>query len=181
MFTREIDENIVLKLLDLQDAEALFQLTDDSREHLREWLGWVDKTTIVDDSHAYIEHILHDYREGKGLTAGVFYQDKLVGIAGFNNFDWTNKVGYIGYWLGEGFQGRGIMTQATQSLVDYAFYQIKLNRVDIRAAYENKKSRSIPERLGFTREGQLRQAEWLYDHYVDHVVYGMLATEWMKH
>lgn len=181
MFTREIDENIVLKILDLKDAKALFQLTDDSREYLREWLGWVDATATVDDSRAFIEHTLHQYRDEQALTAGVFYQNELAGIAGFNKFDWTNKIGYIGYWLGVGFQRKGIMTQVTQTLIDIAFYDLKLNRVDIRAAYENRKSRAIPERLGLIREGQLRQAEWLYDHYVDHVVYSVLATEWIKH
>jgi ribosomal-protein-serine acetyltransferase len=45
---------------------------------------------------------------------------------------------------------------------------------------ENKNSRGIPERLGFVNKGCIRQAEWLYDHYVDHVVYGKLAEEWNK-
>lgn len=181
MFTKKIDDNITLRMLRIEDAEALFELTDDSRDYLREWLPWLDTTTTIDDSRSFIEHTLDYYRKEKGLTTGIFYQTKLVGIAGFNSFQWTNKIGFIGYWLGEGFQGKGIMTQAIQALVDLAFFNLKLNRVDIRAAYENEKSRAIPERLGFTREGQLRQAEWLYDHYVDHVVYSMLANEWIMH
>jgi ribosomal-protein-serine acetyltransferase len=50
--------------------------------------------------------------------------------------------------------------------------------VEIGCAPGNRKSCAIPERLGFTREGVLRQREWLYDHFVDHVVYGILAEEW---
>jgi ribosomal-protein-serine acetyltransferase len=101
-----------------------------------------------------------------------------VGVAGFNSINWSNKTAYIGYWLGEGFQGNGIMTKVAKALTDYAFIELGLNKVEIRAAVENKKSRSIPERLGFKNEGCIRQAEWLYDHYVDHVVYGILADEW---
>ena len=44
---------------------------------------------------------------------------------------------------------------------------------------KNFKSRTIPERLGFLKKEGIREAEWLYDHYVDHVVYGVLAREWL--
>jgi len=46
--------------------------------------------------------------------------------------------------------------------------------------FENKKSRAIPKRLGFKEEGIIRQTEWLYDRFVDHVVYGMLIDEWQS-
>ena len=53
-----------------------------------------------------------------------------------------------------------------------------LNRVEIRAAVGNERSRSIPERLGFRQEGVLRKAELVGDRYVDHAVYATLASEW---
>ncbi|MBD1382661.1 GNAT family N-acetyltransferase [Bacillus sp. IB182487] len=70
------------------------------------------------------------------------------------------------------------LSRVAKALTDYAFNELHINKVEIRAAVENKNSRGIPERLGFVNEGCIRQAEWLYDHYVDHVVYGMLAEEW---
>ncbi|PAV28446.1 RimJ/RimL family protein N-acetyltransferase [Virgibacillus profundi] len=181
MFSREIDEVLELRQLHISDAEELFQITDGSREYLREWLPWVDTTTTVEDSRGFIEHSQRSFEAKKGITCGVFYKRKLVGTAGFNSFDWANKIGYIGYWLSEDYQGLGIMTKVSAALTDYAFSELSLNKVDIRAAYENKKSRAIPERLGFTEEGKIRQAEWLYDHYVDHIVYGMLVREWITH
>ncbi|MFD1447939.1 GNAT family N-acetyltransferase [Oceanobacillus profundus] len=180
MFVYEVDEHITLRQLNLQDANQLFALIDSNRSYLREWLPWLDTNVNPDDSIAFIEHILQSYEAKKGLTAGIFYQDKLVGIAGFNAFDWTNRIGYIGYWIGQDYQGYGIITSVVRALTDYAFTEAQLNRVDIRAAFTNKKSRAIPERLGFKEEGILRQSEWLYDHYVDHVVYGMLASDWVE-
>ncbi|MEN1761147.1 GNAT family protein [Anoxynatronum sibiricum] len=59
-----------------------------------------------------------------------------------------------------------------------ASFTRSLNRVEIRCATGNHKSRAIPQQLRFVAEGVLREAEWLYDHYVDHVVYAMLASEW---
>lgn len=72
------------------------------------------------------------------------------------------------------------MTKVAKALTEYAFCRLNLNKVEIWAAVENKKSRSIPERLDFVEEGSIRQVEWLYDHYVDHIVYGMLANEWTE-
>ena len=82
--------------------------------------------------------------------------------------------------LGQEFEGKGLATNACRALVDHAFEELGLNRVSIACATENKRSCAIPERLSFQREGIQRQAEWLYDHFVDHVVYAALASEWQK-
>ena len=60
----------------------------------------------------------------------------------------------------------------------WAFDRGRLNRIEIRCASGNHRSRAIPVRLGLREEGLLRDAEWLYDHFVDHVVYAALAKEW---
>ena len=83
----------------------------------------------------------------------------------------------LGYWLGEEFQGRGLVTAACRRLVAHSFDVLRLHRVEIRCAVENHRSRAIPERLGFRLEGRFREAEWLYDHWVDHAVYALLTTD----
>jgi ribosomal-protein-serine acetyltransferase len=86
----------------------------------------------------------------------------------------------IGYWLDAACRGKGVMTEACRAFIDHGFMHIGLHRIDIRCAPANRKSCAIPERLGFVQEGTLRDAEWLYDHYVDLVVYSMLAPDWKK-
>ncbi|QFT87522.1 Putative ribosomal N-acetyltransferase YdaF [Bacillus sp. THAF10] len=180
MFVHKIDEELALKLAEVKDAERLYELTDNSREYLREWLPWVDFTKSADDTRNFIKMTRQSYADNKALTAMILYKGEIVGSAGFNTLDWSNKVANIGYWLDKDYQGKGIMTRVAGALTDYAITELGMNRVDIRAAEKNVKSRSIPERLGFTLEGKIRQAEWLYDHHVDHMVYGMLAEEWKK-
>jgi ribosomal-protein-serine acetyltransferase len=80
--------------------------------------------------------------------------------------------------LGAAFEGKGLVTTACQVMIDHAFHELGLNRVVISCASDNQRSRAIAEKLGFTREGILRQSDWLKDGFVDQVVYGILANEW---
>lgn len=178
MFTRQVNEAIYLRMLSARDADDLFSLTDRSRDYLQKWLSWLEGTTSVEDSLQYIKHTFYAYNNRQGVHAGIFYHEELVGVVAFHRLDYTNRIGTIGYWLGEEFQGKGIMTDAVASIVTYGFEDLRLNRIEIRVAPENTASRAIPERLRFTKEGRLRQAERLYDTYVDHIIYSMLAEEW---
>jgi ribosomal-protein-serine acetyltransferase len=100
-----------------------------------------------------------------------------VGVAGFNHFDYQHQWGVIGYWLCAFFTGRGVITKVVQKLLEYGFVEQSLNKIEIRCAQQNHDSRAISERLRFTYEATLRQCEWLYDQYVKHAVYSMLASE----
>lgn len=73
---------------------------------------------------------------------------------------------------------KGTMTLAVQALVNHALSVWHLNRVEIRPADENRRSRAIPERLGFSQDGILRSAELVNGRYLDVVVYSMLAADW---
>lgn len=99
-------------------------------------------------------------------------------MIGFHQVDWDNRSTSIGCWIGEKHQGRGVATNSCRALMDIAFHEYHLNRVEIQCAVTNHRSRSIPEKLGFVLEGCRREAEWLYDHFVDHAVYGMLSRDW---
>lgn len=178
MFEYKIEKDLSLRLIELEDAERVFELSDQSRNHLREWLPWLDLTTTVEDVKEFIQGTMNGYAANKSMTTVILFSGEVVGVAGFNSINWSNRTAYIGYWLGEEYQGKGIMTKVAKALTAYAFNHLNLNKVEIRAAAGNIKSRSIPERLGFINEGSIRQAEWLYDHFVDHIVYGVLADEW---
>ncbi|MCJ7842589.1 GNAT family N-acetyltransferase [Lederbergia sp. NSJ-179] len=181
MLVHPVDEEIYLRVMGEQDAEALFYLIDQSRDDFRKWLPWIDDTKRIADTKAFIETSQKGFAEFTSLNMVILYKGAIVGISGFNEMDWTNKIASIGYWLGGDFQGKGIMKRVVHSLIDYAFYTLHYNRIEIRVAVGNKRSQAIPEKLGFKKEGTIREAEWLYDHYVDHLIYGLLAKDWQKH
>lgn len=179
MFRKPIDHRAYLALLEHRHAQEMIDLILANREHLRRWLPWVDATASVRDSRLWIKEALKLYAEGRELHAGIWFEGKMAGVIGCQ-FSWRNHSTVIGYWLGAEYQGLGLMTAACRVMLCHAFTRLSLNRAEIRCAVENHRSRAIPLRLGFKEEGIIRDAEWLYDHYVDHVIYGLLAREWAE-
>jgi ribosomal-protein-serine acetyltransferase len=169
--------DLCLKPVESGEADALFALTDLNRTYLREWLPWLDASRTVRDTVGFIELSRKQLEKREALHCSIRYQDKIIGMIGFHRFDWGNRAASIGYWLASHMQGKGIVTHSCRLLTDFAFAELQLNRVEIRCAVGNAKSRAIPERLGFRNEGTIRDAEWLYDRFVDLVVYGLLARE----
>jgi len=178
MYRHRIDDRTELRLLVPSDASALFAVTEANREHLRRWLPWLDSVRATRDSAQFIRTTLRQFADNQGFTAGIVRDGAIVGVIGHHRISWANRSTSLGYWLAAGHEGHGLMTTACRVLVDHAFGPLELNRMEIRCAEGNTRSRAIPERLGFRAEGLLREAEWLYDHFVDHVVYGMLRRDW---
>ena len=175
-----INAQTELRLIEENDASEMFTLVEQNRAHLRTWLPWLDTTLSVQDELNYIRNMQQQCAQSQSLTCSIIYDGRIAGSIGYNTIDWQDRKTEIGYWLGATFEGKGLMTQACEEMIRFAFHVLELNKVEILCATGNTRSRAIPQRLHFTQEGVLRQALWLYDHYVDLVVYGMLASEW-KH
>jgi ribosomal-protein-serine acetyltransferase len=174
----KVDEEIQLKILENDDALALFDLVEKNRFYLRQWLPWIDTNTTVEESLAFIRSSQEQYDQNFGFQCGIWFHHQLSGVIGFQRIDWLNRNVEIGYWLAEKFQGHGIATKSCRKMIDVAFNDYQLHRVQIRCATGNSKSRAIIERLGFISEGIIQEAEFLYDHYVDLHIFGMLADHW---
>jgi ribosomal-protein-serine acetyltransferase len=171
---------LLLRSLRLEDATALFAETDRSRARLRRWLPWVDRTLSPADTAAFIRIAMEQEAEGEGFHALVLWQGRLAGVIGHHGFQPAQHSISLGYWLGDGFEGRGLITAAARAMIAYAFAAMGVHRVEIRAAVANRRSRSVAERLGFRLEGILRDAELLPDGFADHAVYGLLADDWAR-
>ncbi|MEL6495724.1 MAG: GNAT family N-acetyltransferase [Cyanobacteria bacterium J06623_7] len=174
MFFRQIDDEIRLSLSIPQYAEGLFNLTDHNRDFLRQWLPWLDTVKQSSDTKLFLEHQLLRFQRSQALHVTIFYRHKIAGVVGFNCIDRDNNIGHLGYWLGQEYNGKGIMTQSFRELIKVGFEYYSLQRIDVRCAVENRRSRAIPQRLNFQQEGIIRRDEKLSDRYVDHVVYGLL-------
>jgi ribosomal-protein-serine acetyltransferase len=173
-----IDAGLRLRPLSPADAPALFAALDASRDHLRPWMTWLEETRSVDDSRGAIDRITASREARNGDVCAILADGRLVGTIGLHGVDWTHRRAELGYWLAADVTGRGLMTRSCRAVLEMAFGELGLNRLEIRAAAENHPSRAVAERLGFKLEGLLREAGWVYGRPVDCAVYGLLAREW---
>jgi ribosomal-protein-serine acetyltransferase len=164
-------------LVDRSQAEELFRLVDSNRKYLRQWHPWLDFIQSTADVEKMITVWLQQFANNRGFCAAILFDGRLCGIIQHMNVDWLNHSTTLSYWLDEAHQGKGIMTASCRAFIAHAFDIWKLNRVTIECATENTRSRAIPERLGFKMEGIVREFEWLYDHFVDHALYGLLRSD----
>jgi ribosomal-protein-serine acetyltransferase len=178
MFILKVDHELELRLLQRQDSSKFFQLVEDNRDHLSKWLPWVQNMTTPNDADTFISLWEQQFAENTGCNVGIYYRGELVGSIGLHQIDWYNRFTSIGYFLAKKAEGRGIITRTVRSILNYAFFYLGLNRVEIRCGVKNKKSRAIPERLGFVLEGIVREGENLSGHYHDLFLYSMLARDW---
>jgi len=178
LLTHPFAEDAELKLLQAQHAEDLFELIEQNRAFLRRWLPAWDVQNSLEDCRTVIKNSLDRVAANGGSTLGIWYQGHLAGVIGAGNIDWENRSTMIGYWLGEAYQGKGLMTGACRALVDYLFFELNLHRIEIRCAVGNERSCAVPKRLGFSKEGVLRQAQAFDHQFFDLEVYGLLAEDW---
>lgn len=175
----KINDVLELRQVQVHEKTALYKLVDENRTQLRAWLPWVDYMTKDIQYGPIIEAWQETNDALEGLTLGVYYEGALAGMCGYNRIIGLSHRAEIGYWLAEDYVGKGIMTKAVTGLIDYGFDNLNLHRIDIIAGTENKKSRSIPERLDFTQEAVMKDYEFLYDKYHDCALYRMIKSDWL--
>lgn len=173
----ELTGSARLRPLSEADADELYAVIDANREYLARWMPWAEAQTLA-GTVQFIRTTLDQAAMDNGFQVAIVIDERLAGVVGYHSLDRENRRVSIGYWLAEGDQGRGLMTEAVSKLIDHAFGVWGLHRVEIRSATENARSRALCERLGLVQEGVLREAEAFADRYHDLVVYSMLAPDW---
>jgi len=175
-----IDETILLRSYQPDDAAALFRVTDASRRHLRPWLGWVDNTTRQEHSLQFIQQSLLELNQQQSLSLGIFRHQQIIGGIGMYNWDQQLKKAQVGYWIAQDFEGQGIVTRCAGRFVDFLFDRLKLNKIELHYALTNKRSAAVCERLGAKTEGIIRTGCLVNGMPEDMVITGILRTEWER-
>ncbi len=170
----------VLHSVGLNDVARLFSMIDGSREHLQEWLPWIDFVHSIDDERHIVEQWIYDMQMKSAIHLCITSEDKLVGFVSTHQIDWVNQKTSVGYWVGRRSLRHNYATEATAVLVNYLFENLRLHRIFIQAATGNAASNKVIKKLGFKWEGVLRENERIRERYLDHNIYGMTRSDFAE-
>jgi len=168
---------VLLRPYRAEDAEQVFAAIDESRDHLRPWVTWVDNNRTVDDVRDYCIRSQASWLLRTELALGIFdgASGRYLGGTGLHDPDWELRAFEIGYWLRVTAVGRGYATESTRLLADFAVSSLQARRIMLRCDPRNDASRGVAERAGFILEGRLRNVSLTPDGTVsDRLVYAIV-------
>jgi RimJ/RimL family protein N-acetyltransferase len=138
--------------------------------------------THLAQARALLRHIREGYRSGETVQLGIERQDDgvLIGTCTLFHIFPQNRRAELGYALGHPFWGQGYMHEALQRLLRYAFEELDLIRLEADIDPRNQGSERTLLRLGFLKEGYMRERWIVADVVSDSAVFGLLRREWQR-
>ena len=165
----------VLRPLSSGDARKLSDMIGDME--IMQYLQMVFPINDIAESK-WIEKLYKGYPQNH-IVFGIVVDGELVGTVGLHNINWTSRHATFGIaiWKRE-YIGKGIGTEATKLILDYAFDFLNMHRIKLEVYEYNTRAIGVYKKLGFVEEGRLRKQRYLRGQYYDVIVMGILKEEW---
>ncbi|HAQ08416.1 MAG TPA: GNAT family N-acetyltransferase, partial [Bacillus bacterium] len=140
------------------DGAGVCHAINASISELKPWMPFAQKEQTVEECEVNIREAHVNFLNRTDLRLLVFKKDsgEFIASSGLHRINWEVPKFEIGYWIDTRHSGNGFMTEAAEGVSAFAFRELRARRVEIRVDFSNVKSRAVPERLGFTLEGILR-------------------------
>ncbi|WP_237745114.1 GNAT family N-acetyltransferase [Kribbella catacumbae] len=149
-----------------------------AREHLAPWIPWALYINDADSARTFLQRVADAHARDADHFYGIRVGEVLVGGVRLANFNASGGTSELGVWLAPEMQGRGLASRASRCLIDWAFQQRGISRVEWRNDPRNARSSAVARRLGMTREGLLRSSFEFDGLRRDEEVWSLLAEEW---
>jgi ribosomal-protein-serine acetyltransferase len=177
LFSSVLDDRADLRPLEPHHAPEFLALIERERTHFGEWLPWGADIDSEDKARAFLQRLADRQAADQGRGYAIWLDGEMVGGVLFRTFDVKTGNCEIGVWLAAHATGRGIMTKACSAMIDWAFHERNMFRVEWHAASGNLPSLRVAQRLGMHRDGVLRQAFLYRDVRHDEEVWSLLASD----
>ncbi|MBL7050880.1 GNAT family N-acetyltransferase [Candidatus Woesearchaeota archaeon] len=170
-------EIVVLRKLEYSDAEFIYKHIN-HKDIVRYTMN-IPWPYTPEHAVQFIKKSKQGYKKGKELNLGITLKEdnQVIGIMSFNKIDLKNKNAEVGYWLGKKYWRKGIAKEALILILDYAFKELKLERISSRTFHSNKASYGLLLRMGFKQEGIARKDIFQNNKWYDHLMFGLLKEE----
>lgn len=151
-------ERLFIRMPNPRDGKVVYDAIQASIAELKPWMPFAQRDQSEQETEINIREAYVKFLNREDLRLLVFHKDsgEFIASTGLHRIKWDVPKFEIGYWIDSRYSGNGYMTEAVQGVTDFAFKELKARRVEIRCDSENVRSRKIPERLGFTLEGILK-------------------------
>jgi ribosomal-protein-alanine N-acetyltransferase len=173
-------EGVYLRPLEMRDFEAWASLRECSRAFLTPW----EPTWPGDDltRASFRRRLRRHHKEiesGEAYAFLVFHQDDtlLGGLTLGQIKRGVVQAGTLGYWIGAPYAGKGYMSRAVRTVVNFAFGSLRLHRIEASCLPSNDASIRLLERIGFRQEGYARAYLRINGLWQDHLLFAMLETD----
>jgi ribosomal-protein-serine acetyltransferase len=160
----------------IQPSHSLqvFNLIEANREELSPVFPWMRELTLAQCLRSIEENLNRPEKE-QSIFLGIFLDTELIGTANIYRIDWVNMNCEIGGWLGGEFQGHGYALQAAQELIQIVWEGLDLHRIEIRVPRGNSAALKVTKKLGFKKEGILKQIEYRKEGgYSDQILFSLI-------
>lgn len=172
-------EDIELKLLTLEDAEALMEYYIRNKDHLRAFEPSRDSSFYtIDTQKELISESYRQFLSGTTVDMGIFKENNLIGKVKISNIvGGIFKNGIIGYSIDKDQQGKGYMKEAVKMALEYAFKELRLHRIEASALVENMRSRNVLKSCGFKELGLNESYLFIDGKWRDHITYYITSNQ----
>ncbi|MCG8454830.1 MAG: GNAT family N-acetyltransferase [Holophagales bacterium] len=175
---------LFLQALGPEDAEQLAAVIPPNKAHLSASMPWVHQEPMALPARlTLLKGMRANFDLGQDFTYGIFDRRSASYIGGTGLHPRIGPLALeMGYWIAKPFEGRGFVTESVTALVHVAFELMEARRLEVRCNPVNRRSRAIPERMGFHLDGVLREGGIGGDGELeDRMVWSLLASEYPRH
>jgi ribosomal-protein-serine acetyltransferase len=202
MFNLKIDDEIHLRNIHPDHAEALFDLMERNRSRLRPWIHPSSLPETSKDTRAFTVRCLFNFygdQTGpseldqyypelesyfspaqRSLDLAIWFRGEMAGTVFMSRLSDSPTALEFGYWITEEHEGQGIITRCVRALMDYAIEEMGIQRFVIECAVNNQRSRAVPERLGYRLHVIQPNKEIVGNFVYDRAIYGIRTSAWIE-
>jgi RimJ/RimL family protein N-acetyltransferase len=165
---------VILRWLTADDLDALHEIFSDPE--VARYLA-IPLQPSRADTERFLAGIHEGYRTSSLYQWGIEHAGRVVGTCTLGGIDWENRRAEIGFALARAAWGQGLMPDALTALINHAFEELQLHRIEADVDPRNSTSLRLLERLGFRQEGYLRERYFKDGEIQDSVIFGLLRKD----